>query len=922
MTSPGKQPDFPKPSTGAAWAAGLVAAWLCAALLENLGGLLIGGLLGYLLVQNRYLKQAVAALRDQSTATPDNASAAVSGDTPAFDPQKSTAARPKRSSLSAPLPEVVSTPHAAAAAPREIRREPAQEGTALPTAARRYIAQGVAAVRQWMSSGNPMARIGIVVMFFGGAFLAKYSADHGLFPIELRFIALALGALALLALGWRLRDQRATFSQILQGGGIAGLYLTVFAAGRLFSLLPLGLALTVLVLIAISAAILAVGQHSLSLAVIGTAGGFLAPVLVSTGSSNHIALFSYYTILNLGIFAVAWFRAWRVLNWVGFLFTFGITGAFRASAYTREQLVGTDFFLLLFFLLYIGVSILFSLRQDAKTQRDLKGYLSGSLVFGLPVVVFTLHVSLVHHIEFALAFSALGFGLLYAALAWGILNRAQASLKLLGEAFAALAVIFGSLAIPLAFDGQTTAAMWAIEGAGLLWIGLRQQRLSARIFGTLLQLAGGGGYLLGLTPHAQDGMALLNSVFIGGAMLTVAGFVSGHLLRGQATSLHPRERWLIAALPVWGILWWLFTGLSEIDHRITYQLDYGTSLIFLAVSVIGLLLIAEKLHWPFLDRIAVCIVGMGLALGLAAAGDIGSPGRELGLLGWPTLVASGFLLLYITDPIDDAWIQRASLLLHPALTWSAVLVVSWELAFQIQGHLNGIWPVLPWGLVPAGVLWLCSRKPRHWPFTRHAARYRYVIGAVLGVAVLLWMVLVSLSQTGNPEPLTYLPVLNPLDVSLGLCALLVTGWWLRLDREERAKLTPADPRLLPGGAALLALFCLSAALIRALHHGFDVPWTGYAISHSFLVQSSLSIFWSLLGLGAILLAGRRGVREIWLGGAALMVVVVIKLFLVDLAGSGTLARIVSFLSVGALLLLAGYLSPLPPAAATPQENNQ
>jgi uncharacterized membrane protein len=68
----------------------------------------------------------------------------------------------------------------------------------------------------------------------------------------------------------------------------------------------------------------------------------------------------------------------------------------------------------------------------------------------------------------------------------------------------------------------------------------------------------------------------------------------------------------------------------------------------------------------------------------------------------------------------------------------------------------------------------------------------------------------------------------------------------------------------------------------------------------------------LLALGAMLIATRRAVRGAWIGGAALMAVVVAKLFLVDLSGVGTVERIVSFIGVGVLMLLIGYLSPVPP----------
>jgi uncharacterized membrane protein len=51
-------------------------------------------------------------------------------------------------------------------------------------------------------------------------------------------------------------------------------------------------------------------------------------------------------------------------------------------------------------------------------------------------------------------------------------------------------------------------------------------------------------------------------------------------------------------------------------------------------------------------------------------------------------------------------------------------------------------------------------------------------------------------------------------------------------------------------------------------------------------------------------------------GAALLAAVVLKLLLVDLSGTGTLTRIVSFIGVGVLMLVIGYVAPLP---AKPEE---
>ena len=95
-----------------------------------------------------------------------------------------------------------------------------------------------------------------------------------------------LGAIALLVIGWRLRLGREVYAQVLQGGGVGILYLTTFAALRLYSLIPPTSAFAVLVAVAVLSAIMSVLQNACPLAVIGISGGFLAPVLTSTGGGS------------------------------------------------------------------------------------------------------------------------------------------------------------------------------------------------------------------------------------------------------------------------------------------------------------------------------------------------------------------------------------------------------------------------------------------------------------------------------------------------------------------------------------------------------------------------------------------------------------------------------------------------------------
>lgn len=914
------QTDNEPSSKGMTWALALVLALVIGGMQDGVGGFAVGALLGVLLAQVLHLrtrtqtlseqleafKRAIESQRATTRERPVEPQQPVQPVVPARAPVTQTTRtdvpgaptpaqappmRPAAASLSATAPEVARSPRSPIP-PRELSRIDVLIGDFIT----------------WFKGGNPLARIGIVILFFGAVFLVKYAAENNLFPIELRFAAIALGAFALLIVGWRLRDKRAVYAQLLQGGGIAGLYLIVFAASRLYQLLPLGFAFGLMIVIALSAAILAVAQNALSLAVIGTAGGFLAPILVSTGSGNHIALFSYYAVLNLGVFAVAWFRTWRVLNVLGFVFTFTITSLWRASGYQPGDLISADFFLILFFLLYVGVSILNCVRQPP----NLKGYVSGSLVFGLPVVAFTLHATLVSRIEFAMAWSALALGAFYLALGWILFRTRRDTFRLLVEAFAALGVIFASLAIPLAFDTRTTAAMWAVEGAGLLWLGVRQQRKLARAFGALLQVAAGVGFLLGLY-RLTAGQPVLNSAYLGALMLGVSGLASSYWLHRNRQNQAQYEGGAEVVFALWGTAWWLFGGLYEID-RFVVAAVLGCALIYAALSVGLLAAIGIGLRWPLPQTIGLYLPALAGVVCLSYAAGVSHPFAQWGESGWLLLFATHYGLLYLVDIKKSQANDVAASALHAGAYWMLAGLIAWEVSWQVEYHASGVWSQLPWGLAPALLLAAIGR--RHpvpaWPLARFSDVYRLTGAMPLAIAVSAWIVFINLTNVGDPAWLPYVPLLNPLDISVALCLAALGLWWTSLDPQQRGHLLSLHERTPVACISALTFLWLNAALIRALHHNWGAPITVYGIMNSTLVQASLSIFWGLLGFTAMTIAARQRWRYVWMVGAALMIIVVAKLFLIDLSSIGTIARIISFLTVGVLLLVTGYLAPLPP----------
>jgi uncharacterized membrane protein len=182
----------------------------------------------------------------------------------------------------------------------------------------------VTALLRWFMQGNPLAKLGIILLFLGLAFLFRYSVERSLFPLELRLAVAALGAMALLFLGWRLRHKQPVFALILQGGATGALYLTVFGAFRLWQMLPMSLAFALLLLICAASVGLAVLQRALSLAMLASLGGYAAPLLLSSGGGSHVTLFSFYLLLSVGILAISVWQHWRELNLLGMFFTFGV----------------------------------------------------------------------------------------------------------------------------------------------------------------------------------------------------------------------------------------------------------------------------------------------------------------------------------------------------------------------------------------------------------------------------------------------------------------------------------------------------------------------------------------------------------------------------------------------------------------------
>jgi len=758
-------------------------------------------------------------------------------------------------------------------------------------------------LKRFLTGGNLAVTVGVLVLFFGVSFLVKYAAEHGLFPVELRLsLAGALGII-LCALGWKLAGSRRVYGLVLQGGGVGIMYLTIFAALRLYGLIPAWAAFVLLVALCVLSAVLAVVQDSAELAFMAATGGFLAPVIASTGGGNHVFLFGYYAMINSGIVAVAWFKSWRRLNLAGFLFTFGIGMSWGFKYYTPEHFSSVEPFLILYFLMFASVSIAFATGRGARVSAPV----DATLVFGLPVVVFFLQSLMVERFEYGLAISAFALGAFYILTAAALFRLRPAGTARITEAFLAFGMVFTTLAVPLAVDGRWTSAIWAMEGAGVYWAGVRQGRIGARNFGAFVQVASGFAFLTGAHLHSS-GIPVFNTYYLGCLLISLAGLFTAYQARFRRGQLTGWERYVGHAMMYWGVLWWLTGGLHEVFRHLPYNTEKSGAVLFVSASFAAIAYAARRLGWEAM-RVPASFAVPALWL-IALAGLIdGRVLDDIGFIAWP----AGILLLYTTLYLINDMRRGALKVLHSCSLWLIALLAASESARRLSllANWNMTWPYAAWGAVPAAISYasvsLSGRGT--WPMRVHKDAYSGMGAAGLFVWLTGWLLFVNLALRGDPWPLYYIPLLNPLDIA---CALALGSliYWMKTRGARDAIPSPGLLYGIWGGSAIF--LWLTASLLRALSHIADVPFGFHRMMSSVLVQASLSIFWSVLALACMISATLKGIRRLWITGASLLGVVVLKLFIIDLEGTDTVSRIVSFVAVGILLLLVGYFSPLPP----------
>ena len=762
-----------------------------------------------------------------------------------------------------------------------------------------------AQVWRWFTTGNVMTRVGVVILIFGVAFLLRYFAEHFDFPIQAKLGGVALAGLVLIIIGWWLQPRRAGYGLSLQGAGAAILYLTVFAALRLYAVVSPQAAFALLIVVAALTIFLAWRADSQPLAALAVAGAFLAPFLIATRPGSPALLFGYFAVVNAVILALALGKAWRALNVLGFVFTFAL-GTFWGERYYQPEFFGVvEPFLVLFVVFYVAIAVLYAWRESFSTKAPVDAI----LVFGVPIIAFALQTQLVEDTRYGAAWSAFGLAAGYAVLFLALRRHSASGMQLLARAFLALAIVFVTVGIPYAGEARWTSAWWALEAALAYWIGCRQSQPFTRYFSLAVQVAAAIAFLLAdsIDPDAR---AFVNPTFLGGALVGVAGLVTSWLADRFEDRLGSTERALRPVIFAWGAAWWLGAGAAETLRLLPRSARFNAMLAWVTASSVIAIALRLPLRW---SRVASMAAFLAPAMIVAGVNDLRIAHTTLenwGVVVWPVAWAALFWLLRLITPQQDLPIgdpRRTLSIAHVAVPVALVAQIAWE-ASEWVGRVTEegtVWiacaAALPAAAYLALMAWL--RDTPRWPIATYRESYTVHAGFAMAALLAVWFVVVNVASPGDAAPLPYLPILNPLDLTL-FAALGATAWWM-------ARCNGASERLVYRAFGVGLFIALNGVVLRTAYHWLDLPWRLSALLANRPLQAALTLTWTATALPVMLLATRRRIRPLWMLGAGLLAIVVVKLFAIDLATLSGLPRVVAFLGVGALLLIIGYVAPLP-----------
>ncbi len=768
-----------------------------------------------------------------------------------------------------------------------------EDETVRPASPVRMPWDGIDVDWEWLVGGNWLARIGVIAVVFGMGFFLKLAFDNDWIN-ETGRVALGIaGGLAMLGAGeyWRSRYQ--AYAQALAGGGIALLYLSIFAAFAIFGLISLYPAVGLLLLISVASAVLAIRYESMAMAIIGIFGAFSAPWVTGAFAPSDpdvaqagptVQLMVYVMVVDLGVLALSTLRNWHWftrLALAGSLISFG---AWYGEHGDEAGLLAAQTSITGIFLIFVGATTFFHLiRRRAPDAFDY------SLMLTNAVAYFGISYALLW-VEFRdwMGGFTLVLSLFYGLIAYiaYLRNKEHPHLTLMAVG---IALVLLTVVVPVQLGGAWVSVAWAAEAAVLLWLSLTLRMWVLRSYSAVVFAAVAVRLLAIDTPDAlSDGVAFSLNEYLAPFLVAIgAAYLSAYLLRRYKDALHEVEE------PIWYPAM-LVLGSVFLTVAIPVHIDGAWMAVAWAAEATGIMWLSLRLGVLELraSGIGVFVILAIRLLAIDAPDAIDAdltPFYNQYLVPFLVAIGAAYLAAYLVRRHTHRLTDYEKRVWFPGLLAAGTVFLTVAVPVQVEG----VWIAVGWAIQSAALMWLAFRL----------GIYELKLASV-GVFAILAVRLLAVETT--VDLVGFRVILNDrmLAFGAGILALYVGAYFAgrRLDTvwEWERFLTPG----LLVSASFLTLWVVSAEVIAAVDSGI-VNVTGQAADHA--KSLGLSLVWSVYGGIALVSGIVRGWRMVRLGGLLLLAITVLKLFLIDSFALEQGYRVAAFLSLGMILLIGGYL---------------
>jgi uncharacterized membrane protein len=784
-----------------------------------------------------------------------------------------------------------------------------------------------------------LAIAGGIVTLLGIVFFFVLAVNRGWIGPTARVSLGAIAAAVVFAAGLELKRRFGTTYSTLAaiGAGIAGGYATLLSAAALYHMLSDWEALLAAGGIAAVGLAISVAWRSEIVAGIGLLGAMLVPATIETQGGTSVLATSFVAV----VFAVLAATCIR-LDWRRLLAAGGVGSVLQLAAlvfelrYEHQSPASVIALVAVFFVLYAATGVVRQLRvASAAIDSLVTPFVLGAGVLAGGSLAFLLATREQRGVAFMLLAGAYVIP--------GAFFFTRKKTRDLSAILTFATFTLTTIGFALLLHGDALAYAWAAEAAGLAWLARTVREIRFQIWsGVYLVLALAHAIydapprqLVDLTAHPASGVGTIVAVAAAAAIFSFyarawqeeelpgaerwrdelfGGFAESHgSLRLGTTALafvlstYALSLGVLAVVPsfdwatVTNVVIWMVVGLAALAFGFRREIENVRlgGLVWLGLAgflslVQAFLVLADDPRTVTLAVVGVTALIASFAYGMRRDTAFSAPLALLALA----------LFLYPTGArLDDHW-QGAALLALAAVyaLLSALLgrrmareasTAYWAIAIGLAAFadhrlLDGTLAVLGWAALGVAVAWLARR----------VREPRLHIGATVLVALAAGQAFVLQA----PPTHLFATRLNPADgtasIFIAAAAIAALAFFARAELGRLKQFRNAPWWLADGfavyGLSLLILDLVERISSTGLHTEFQRG------------QTAVSAFWGLLGL-ALLYAGlKRRRRPLRIAGLAFFPISLAKIFFFDLPSLSSITRALSFLAVGAVLLLGGF----------------